>query len=103
MALHSIYISRSLKSDQLVVISYSKIELSTDESVPLLATDNQKNPKNLCVRVYVYIWRPLAESHAPHAPIPAPPGSLYFYLTSTHSDLLFCLYLLLNGIYHIES
>jgi hypothetical protein len=48
-------ISRILKPYQLVVISYSKIELSTVVPIPLMATDNLKNPINLCVRVYAYI------------------------------------------------
>ena len=49
-----------------VVISYSKIELSTAVSVSPLTTDSQKNPENLRVMLYYKCGRAgLGPSHPP--------------------------------------
>jgi hypothetical protein len=95
-------IFRTLKLDQLVVISHSKIELSNLVSIPLLVTDNRKSRKKLCIRLYSYMWRQVAESHALLC-LHTPPGIITFIfdIYSFWSTVLFIPFL--SGIYHIES
>ena len=66
-----------------VVISYSKIELSTAVSVSPLTTDSQKNPENLRVMLYYKCGRAgLGPSYPPMGHPPRP-----FYLQFIVSEV----------------